>query len=59
MGKDGFKTLERGSAVEYELGENESGKTRAINVTASGGADCQAWIPKNPKPESDPKPAEA
>ena len=35
-GKKGYKALERGMEVEFDLGEY-NGKTKAVNVTAAGG----------------------
>ncbi|KKL16635.1 hypothetical protein LCGC14_2493580, partial [marine sediment metagenome] len=31
-GGDGFKTLNEGEAVEFEISENDKGKSQAVNV---------------------------
>jgi CspA family cold shock protein len=43
--KDGFRSLEQGSAVEYDLEEDPKNpeKKIAVNVTGEDGADC---VPK-------------
>ncbi len=33
IGGDGFKTLNEGEAVEFEISENDKGKSQAVNVT--------------------------
>ena len=35
---DGFLMLEEGAAVEYDLGHQADGRSRAIEVTQPGGA---------------------
>ena len=32
IGGDGFKTLNEGEAVEFEISENDKGKSQAVNV---------------------------
>lgn len=37
---DGFKTLNEGEAVEFEISENDQGKSQAINVTRASEAEA-------------------
>ena len=40
IGGDGFKTLNEGEAVDFEISENDQGKSQAINVTRSSDAEA-------------------
>ncbi|MCK4268174.1 MAG: cold-shock protein [Actinomycetia bacterium] len=37
---DGFKTLNEGEAVDFEISENDQGKSQAINVTRASDAEA-------------------
>jgi cold shock CspA family protein len=37
---DGYRTLDEGWQVEFEIGHDDDGKAKAINVTAPGGGPC-------------------
>ncbi len=37
---DGFKTLNEGEAVEFEISENDQGKSQAINVTRASAEEA-------------------
>lgn len=38
---DGYRTLDEGWDVEFEIGHDDDGKVKAVNVTAPGGGPCQ------------------
>ncbi len=40
IGGDGFKTLNEGEAVDFEISENDQGKSQAINVTRASDAEA-------------------
>jgi len=37
---DGYRTLDEGWEVEFEIGHDDDGKAKAVNVTAPGGGPC-------------------
>mmetsp|Transcript_2341 Transcript_2341/g.5188 ORF Transcript_2341/g.5188 Transcript_2341/m.5188 type:complete len:270 (+) Transcript_2341:173-982(+) len=37
---EGYRTLDEGWAVEFEIGNDDDGKVKAVNVTAPGGGPC-------------------
>lgn len=38
---EGYRTLGEGWEVEFEIGHDDDGKAKAVNVTAPGGGPCQ------------------
>jgi len=45
---EGYRTLDEGWEVEFEVGHDEDGKVKAVNVTAPGGGPCTG--PRKPRP---------
>lgn len=40
ISSEGYRTLDEGWAVEFDIGDDEDGKIKAVNVTAIGGGPC-------------------
>jgi len=45
---EGYRTLDEGWEVEFEIGHEEDGKVKAVNVTAPGGGPCSG--PRKSRP---------
>lgn len=40
ISSEGYRTLDEGWAVEFEIGHDDDGKVKAVSVTAPGGGPC-------------------
>jgi len=47
---EGYRTLDEGWEVEYEIGHDDNGKAKAVSVTAPGGGPC--FGPRKARPNT-------